>query len=128
MNLRTEIYLAAAAILLIACVTGWLWSNHKIAQLEREVGDANIAAQEKQRIADEREQQSNEYKAKIDYLERQTDVLRSLTKQQDEELKKLSADTDNARANVRRTRVPSPKPATVDELCAKLADLGHPCQ
>jgi hypothetical protein len=127
MNLRTQIYIAAIAFIVIACVTGWLWSNHKIAALEREVRDAKAAAIEKQQLAGEKEKQAGEYKAKIDYLEQQTDELRAARQKQDEELKKLSANTDNARRDVSRTRVTSSKPATADELCAKLANLDHPC-
>ena len=127
MNLRTQIYIAAIAIIVIACVTSWLWSNHKIAALEREVGDAKAVAIEKQQLADEKEKQAGEYKAKIDYLEQQTDELRAARQKQDEELKILSANSDNARRDVSRTRVTSSKPATADELCAKLANLGHAC-
>ena len=123
-----QFLLAAAAIVAVFCVTTWLWSSHKIARLEREVGDAKAAALEKQQLADEKEKQSSEYKAKIDYLEQQTDALRAVAKQQDEELKKLSASTDNARHDVSRTRGVRTEPATADELCAKLAELGHPCQ
>jgi len=71
MNLRTQIYLAAIAIVVVACVTSWLWSNHKIAKLEREAGDAKAVAVEKQSIADKREKQAAEYKAKAEYLEQQ---------------------------------------------------------
>ena len=127
MNLRTQIYIAAIAFIVIACVTSWLWSNHKIAALEREVRDAKAAAIEKQQLADEKEKQAGEYKAKIDYLEQQTDELRAARQKQDEELKILSANSDNARRDVSRTRVTSSKPATADQLCAKLANLGHPC-
>ena len=127
MNLRTQIYVAAIAIVVIACVTSWLWSNHKIAVLEHELGDAKAAAIEKQQLADEKEKQAGEYKAKIDYLEQQADALRAAEQKQNEELKKLSANTDNARRVVSRTRITSSKPATADQLCAKLADLGHAC-
>jgi peptidoglycan hydrolase CwlO-like protein len=128
MNLRTQIYLAAIAIVVIACVTSWLWSNHKIAVLEHELGDAKAAAIEKQQLADEKEKQAGEFKAKIDYLEQQADELRAARQKQDEELKKLSANVGDARRDVSRTRVTRTKPATADELCAKLANLGHPCE
>lgn len=129
MNKRIETFLigAAIAIVLIVSVTGWLWSNHKVAKLEREIDEAKAVAQEKQSLADEKEKQAGEYKAKIDYLEQQTDALRAERQKQDEELKTLSANVDNARRDVSRARVTSSKPATVDELCAKLAGLGHPC-
>ena len=128
MTIRTKIYLTAAAILLIVCLSGWLWSNHKITALEREVGNAKAAALEKERAADEKEKVSSEYKAKIDYLEQEIDAMRVTTQKQDEELKKLSANTENARRDVSRARVTSSKPATAAELCAKLAELGHPCE
>lgn len=129
MNKRIETFLigAAIAIVLIVSVTGWLWSNHKVAKLEREIDEAKAVAQEKQSLADEKEKQAGEYKAKIDYLEQQTDALRAERQKQDEELKTLSANVDNARRDVSRARVTSSKPATADELCAKLAGLGHPC-
>ena len=128
MNVKTQIYIAAIAMIVIICVIDSLWSDHKIAALEREVGDAKAAAIEKQQLADEKEKQAGEYQAKIDYLEQQMDALRAARQKQDEELKQLSANTDNARRDVSRTRVTSAKPATRDELCAKLADLGHACQ
>ena len=123
-----QFLIAAASVIFLVLVTGWLWSNHKIAKLEREVGDAKAAALETQRTAGEKEKESGEYKAKIDYLEQERDALNATRQKQDEELKKLSATVDNARRDVRRTRGVRTKPATVDELCAKLAELGHACQ
>ena len=127
MNLRTQIYLAAIAIVVVACVTSWLWSNHKIAKLEREAGDARAIAVEKRSIADDREKQAAEYKAKAEYLEQQIAALKNAAAKQDENLKQISINVDNARADVRRTRDTRPAAATLTELCAKLADLNHPC-
>ena len=128
MNLRTQIYLAAIAIVVVACVTSWLWSNHKIAKLEREAGDAKAVATEKQSIADQREKQAAEYKAKAEYLEQQIAALKNAAAKQDENLKQISINVDNARANVRRTRDARSTAVTLAELCTKLAELDHPCQ
>ena len=127
MNLRTQIYLAAIAIVVVACVTSWLWSNHKIAKLEREVGDAKAIAVEKRSIADDREKQAAEYKAKTEYLEQQIAALKNAAAKQDENLKQISINVDNARADVRRTRNTRTTAATLAELCTKLAELNHPC-
>ena len=129
MKLQPQIYTPAAVItfLILAGVTSWLWSNHKVAELERDVENAKAAAFTKENIADEKERQAAEYKAKTEYLEKQIADIRAIAKQQDEELQKLSADTNNARANVRRTRGISSAATTAKDLCAKLAELGHPC-
>ena len=127
MNLRTQIYLAAIAIVVVACVTSWLWSNHKIAKLEREAGNAKAIAVEKQSIADDREKQTAEYKAKTEYLEQQIAAFKNAAAKQDENLKQISINVDNARADVRRTRNTRTTAVTLTELCTKLAELNHPC-
>ena len=127
MNLKIQIYFVVAAVALIACVTSWLWSNHKIANLERDVENAKTLAAERQITADEKEKLAGEYKAKNEYLEQQIGALRAIAQKQDEELQKLSADVDNARADVSRTRNIRSAAATLTELCTKLADLGHGC-
>jgi predicted RNase H-like nuclease (RuvC/YqgF family) len=127
MNIRTQIYIAAAAIIATVCIIGTLWSKHKIADLERDVENAKTLAAEKQKTADEKEKVAGEYKAKNEYLEQQIDALRAVAQKQDEELQKLSANVDSARADVSRTRNIRSAAATLTELCTKLADLGHEC-
>ena len=127
MNIRTQIYIAAAAVVAIVCMIGALWSNHKIAGLERDVENERTLAAKKQNTADEKEKVAGEYKAKNEYLEQQIDTLRAVAQKQDEELQKLSANVDNARANVSRTRSVRSAAATLTDLCTKLADLGHGC-
>ena len=85
-------------------------------------------AAEKQNTADEKEKLAGEYKAKNEYLEQQIDALRAIAQKQDEELQKLSANVDNARADVSRTHSVRSAAATLTELCTKLADLGHGCE
>jgi predicted RNase H-like nuclease (RuvC/YqgF family) len=128
MKTRTQIYIGAAAIVAIICVASWLWSNHEIAKLERDVGDAKTAVLEKQSIADEKEKQADEYKAKNEYLEKQIAELKAIAQKQDEDLKNISSNVDSARADVRRARGTRSTTATITDLCAKLAVLGHPCQ
>ena len=130
MKLTTTHYIiAAAAALIIATVTAiQLWSNHKIAALEREAGDAKAIAIEKQSLADQRELEAAEYKAKTEYLEQQIAEINAIATKQNEELEKLSKTTDSARRDVERARNIRSVAATADQLCAKLADLGHPCE
>ena len=120
--------IAGGAVLLLMMAIGSMWSNHRIAKLEREAGDAKAVATEKQSIADQREKQAAEYKAKAEYLEQQIAALNDAAAKQDENLKQISINVDNARANVRRTRDARSTAVTLAELCTKLAELNHPCQ
>jgi chromosome segregation ATPase len=104
-----------------------LWSNHKIASLERDVETAKAIAAEKQTAAERLETQAAEYKAKTEYLEQQIAEINAIATKQNEELEKLSKTTDSARRDVERARNIRSVTATADQLCAKLADLGHPC-
>jgi len=128
MNLNLKTYLiAGGAFLLVVMAIGTMWSNHKIAKLEREAGDAKAIAIEKQSIADDREKMAAEYKAKTEYLEQQIAALKNAAAKQDENLKQISINADNARADVRRTRNTRTTAVTLTELCTKLAELNHPC-
>jgi chromosome segregation ATPase len=128
MNSKIQIYVVIAAVALIVCVTNWLWSNHKIAKLERNVENAKALAADKQITADEKEKLAGEYKAKTEYLEQQIDTLRAVAQKQDEELQKLSVNVDNARADVSRAHSVRSAAATLTDLCTKLAHLGHGCR
>ena len=130
MKFEYKIYLIpgciAAAVITIFIATH-LWSNHKIASLERDVETAKAAAAEKQIAAAQLEQQAVQYKAKTQYLEQQIAQINAIATKQNEELEKLSKTTDSARRDVERTRNIRSVAATADQLCARLADLGHPC-
>jgi len=129
MKRNLKIYLAGAgAIALVIFVAAGLWSNHKIAVLEREVESAKTLAAEKQTAADNLEQQANQYRAKTEYLEQQLANLQATAKKQDEELESLSKTTNSARGDVDRARRVRSVATTADQLCSKLADLGHTCQ
>ena len=129
MNTNLKIYLAGVVVLAGAVfIVGGLWSGHKIATLEREVETAKTLAVEKQTAADNLEQEANQYKAKTEYLEQQLADLQARAKKQDEELESLSKTTNSARADVDHARRVRSVATTADQLCTKLADLGHPCQ
>jgi len=121
-------YITAGAVLMIAIVIAMhLWSNHKIASLERDVEIAKAAADEKQTAAAQLETRATEYKAKTEYLQQQIAEINAIGTQQNPELEKLSKTTDSARRDVEHARNIRSVAATADQLCAKLADLGHPC-
>ena len=130
MKLTTIHYIiAAAAVLTIAIFTAMhLWSNHKIASLEREIENSKTIAAEKQSAAAQLETQAAEYKAKTEYLEQQIAEINAIATKQNEELEKLSKTTDSARRDVERARNIRSVAATASELCTKLANLGHKCE
>ena len=127
-SLTTYLIAGVAAVFAISLWIGSVWSNHKITVLEREIEAARSAAAEKQSAADEKERQAAEYKAKNEYLEQQIAEVQAIAKKQDEELETLSKTVDSARGNVERARHIRSVATTADELCAKLAELTHPCQ
>ena len=125
---KTKLIATGVAALLITLFIGSLWSNHKIASLEREIEKAKTVAAEKQKAGELSEQKAAEHRAKTEYLEQQIAEINAIARKQDEELGNLSKNVDSARGNVERARRVRSVAATADELCAKLADLGHPCE
>jgi predicted RNase H-like nuclease (RuvC/YqgF family) len=127
MTTKIKIYIAITAGLffIIACYS--IWSNYQMRKLETGVNDAKALADDKERRADELERAAHEYKEKIAYLEANLDELQTLARKQDEELKSIETTTGNARRDVERARSIRTAAATAEELCRKLAELGHPC-
>jgi hypothetical protein len=119
---------AAAGLVLLAVTITWLWSNHRIARLESEVSETKAAANEKDRLASQRETEAAQYKQKIDYLEQQLADIQHTARKQDEHLTKLNTITNNARRDVDRARRTKSVAVTNAELCQKLAELEHPCE
>jgi chromosome segregation ATPase len=125
---RMSILISAAVGLLIAGITaGSLWSNHKVASLERQVMTAKEHSDLVEKSAADKEMQSTEYKAKIEYLEGKLAEFSATARRQDEELQKLETNTAAARDDVERARRVRSIAATADELCGKLQELGHAC-
>jgi uncharacterized protein HemX len=128
MHTQTITYLAAAAaVLIIIAIGGHLWSNHTIGLLEREAETAKAKAVTQQEAAAAAEHSAAEYRQKIEYLESTLAELTQLAKRQDEELEKLDVNTSGARGDVRHARGVPSIAVTNEELCRKLADVGHPC-
>lgn len=127
MTLKNKIYIALAAFAFVAFVIS-LWTNHRETKLQREIENAKTIAEKSEASARDLEQKAAEYKQKIEYLEEQLSALKLIAKKQDEELKTLEGNTNNARHNVRRARAVRTIDSTTTELCTKLANLGHPCE
>ncbi|MEP6789129.1 MAG: hypothetical protein ABJB40_11900 [Acidobacteriota bacterium] len=130
MTAKTKIYigLSVAVIFAIGMLGGAAWSDHKIAKLERAIETAKQEADSIQRSASQKEAEAREYKQKIEYLEGQLADIQTIARKQDEELEKLNDNSRHARSDVERARRTRSVTATADELCAKLAELGHGCE
>ena len=74
-----------------------------------------------------KEMEAAGYKQKIEYLEGKLAEIQTIARKQDEELEKLNTNTHSARTDVDRARRTSSITADADELCQKLAELGHAC-
>lgn len=130
MKLQTKIYIViAVAVIFAAGILGSsAWSSYKTAKLERAIESAKADAVKSQAAADEMEKQAAAYAAKTEYLEQKLADIKAIARKQDEELEKLNANTNSARADVERARRIRTAAANADELCAKLAELGHRCE
>lgn len=133
MTPQTQIRIAIIAIGVIAliAVARETLSSIRIARLEKAAAAHRTRADELGSIAANRETAAEAHVAKIKYLEQRIAESREIAKRQDEDTnKKLSAartarDARDARDRSRRV---VPTPATADELCAKLGEIGHACE
>lgn len=104
MTPRTRTYLAAALLIAFIAIATAAWSHLKLTKLEKAARIA-VAESETQRARAERlETETHIYKEKAAYLERQIAEQNTAARRQDEELKKLSANTDSARRGLRDAR------------------------
>ena len=127
MTQKTKIYIGIAAVIFIAILGTHFWQSHKIAGLENSVRDAKQVAEEKRETAAAKELEAAEYKQKIEYLEHQLADVQTKTRKQDEKLEKLNVNSRDARGDVERAKRTRTIDTTADQLCAKLAQLGHSC-
>ena len=127
MSNKIKIYIAGAVAAFLIVVGYSLWSNYQIRKLESAAANAKQKADTQESRANELEMQSRVYEEKIAYLETNLAGLKTLAKKQDEELKNIETTTGRARADVERARRISSAAATAEEVCRKLAELGHGC-
>ena len=128
MTLRMKLIAAAVAALLVLVFVSWMYSEAKIRRLTRVVDSAKQQARASEHNAVAAESAAGEYRKKIEYLEAEIEAIGGIARRQDEELEKMAGDVGAARRDVERARSVRSIGATADELCAKLAELGHPCR
>lgn len=130
MTPKTKAYIALAAAALIAAVLigSTIWSDRKLAKLGRELEAEKRNAETAAEHSRELENAAAEYKRKIEYLEGSLSEMERIASKQNEQIKLLENDTNNARRGADRARVVERVESTAAELCQKLADLGHPCE
>ena len=131
MNLQTKIYLGAgvAIVLIVLTMSLSMWmTNHRITQAERAASAAKQAAAEKEKLAAEKETEAATYKEKTEYLEKQIAEIEATARKQDEEIERTKNNTAAARSRVDRARSVRSVDTNADELCGKLAEVGHGCE
>ena len=122
-----KLMMAAVGVSAFALFVSWIYSETKVRRLERVVESAKRQARADEEAASAAESAAGEYKKKIEYLEAEIDAISGIARRQDEELGKINGDVGAAKRDVERARSIRAIDTTADELCAKLAELGHPC-
>jgi len=126
---RTNIYIAAAAAAIVIAVAAFGMIGNELAagKLEKQIAaeKANALSLEKKAQASERETEI--YREKLAFLEQNLDEINEIARRQNEEIEKFEDVVDTARDDVRRARGVRSIAVTAAELCAKLAEAGHPC-
>ena len=128
MSLRMKLIAAAVGALLVLVFVSWMYSEAKVRRMERVVDSAKQEARASEESAAVAEIAAGEYRKKIDHLETEIEAIGTIARRQDEELGKIGSDVGAARRDVERARSIRAIGATANELCAKLAELGHPCR
>ena len=129
MTLKHKTYAAliAAALISAGILANSIWSNYQIAKLERAVEAAKNNAETVTEEARELEKNSVEYLQKIKYLEDSLSKIETIARRQDQEIEKLSKNTNAARNGVRHARSVRAIESSGADLCARLAEIGHAC-
>ena len=127
MTTKIKIYIAIGAAIFLITAGYSLWSNYKIRKLETAAENAKLHTGVQEQRANELEMSARKYEEKIAYLEANLSELQTQARKQDEELKTIETTTGNARRDVERARSIRTAAATADEVCRKLAELGHGC-
>lgn len=127
METKLKLIIAAAAILVLSLAAVSIVSNARVRSLEREIGSAMAKAIEMENAATAAELAAAGYKRKIEFLESEIAAIGDIARRQDEELEKMGSDVGSARLDLERERLKRTVGRTADELCERLAELGHPC-
>ena len=127
METKLKLIIAAAAILVLSSAAVSIVSNARVRSLEREIGSATAKAIEMEKAATAAELAAAGYKRKIEFLESEIAAIGDIARRQDEELEKMGSDVGSARIDLERERLKRTVGRTADELCERLAELGHPC-
>ena len=127
MELRSKMIAGICLAIFVAVVLAWAVSDAKLRRMEMVVESAKRQARVSEEEAAAAESAAGEYRKKIEYLEGELAAIGQIARRQDEELEKIGGDVNAARRDVERARSIRAIDATADELCAKLAELGHGC-
>lgn len=127
METKLKLIIAAAAILVLSSAAVSIVSNTRVRSLEREIGSATAKAIEMEDAATAAELAAAGYKRKIEFLESEIAAIGDIARRQDEEIEKMGSDVGSARLDLERERLKRTVGRTADELCERLAELGHPC-
>ncbi|MBC7901491.1 MAG: hypothetical protein H7070_15715 [Saprospiraceae bacterium] len=128
MTLKIKLYIAAGLAVLVLVIGSYVLSNYKISKLQKAADAAKQNADKAAAVADAKELEAGQYKQKTIYLEQKIAEIQAIARKQDEELEKFNINTAAARSDVERARRIRSITSTAGELCAKLAELGHPCE
>lgn len=128
MNIRTKLLIAAAVAVVSVVIVEQMIGNARVESLERDIEAAKAVAKQKETAAAESEAKAARYEEKIEYLETEITRIGQIARRQDEELEKMEGNIGNARADVERARNIRATRNTNDEICERLAQLGHPCE
>ena len=127
MSLQLRWISGAVALVIGVLAVSWMFSEAKVRRAEHAVEAARQHAKATEEITAVSENAAAEYRKKIEYLESELSAIGQIARRQDEELEKIGGDVGTARRDVERARSLRAIDATANELCAKLAGLGHPC-
>ena len=125
--MQMKLMMAAVGLLAFALFVSWIYSETKVRRLERVVESAERQARADEEAASAAESAAGEYGKKIEYLEAEIDAISGIARRQNEDLGKINGDVGAAKRDVERARSIRAIDTTADELCSKLAELGHPC-
>ncbi len=128
MELRVKVVAGICLAVFVAVVLVWVVSEVKLRRMTRAVDAAKQQARVSEAAAATAESAAGEYRKKIEYLESELAAIGQIARRQDEELGKIGGDVSSARRDVERARSIRAIDATADELCSKLAELGHGCR